>query len=130
MRKLLSTLLTIILFQTSIFAFPVSFPFLYFSNTTTKATIGNGKIIVGGQEQTEEDLQGLNRDVNNSQTITKDQITAALDAELNVDITFLASLADAIYNGDPSKISVVKDFNKAKEKINEIKQKIQEILKN
>ena len=130
MRKLLSTLLTIILFQTSIFAFPVSFPFLYFSNTTTKATIGNGKIIVGGQEQTEEDLQGLNRDVNNSQTITKDQITAALDAELNVDITFLVSLADAIYNGDPSKISVVKDYNKAKKSINEIKQKIQEILKN
>ncbi len=96
----------------------------------TKATIGNGKIIVGGQEQTEEDLQGLNRDVNNSQTITKDQITAALDAELNVDITFLVSLADAIYNGDPSKISVVKDYNKAKKSINEIKQKIQEILKN
>jgi len=96
----------------------------------TKATIGNGKIIVGGQEQTEEDLQGLNRDVNNSQTITKDQITAALDAELNVDVKLLVSLADAIYNGDPSKISVVKDFNKAKEKINEIKQKIQEILKN
>ncbi|WP_372520996.1 hypothetical protein [Candidatus Ruminimicrobiellum ovillum] len=96
----------------------------------TKATIGNGKIIVGGQEQTEEDLQGLNRDVNNSQTITKEQITAALDAELNVDITFLVSLADAIYNGDPSKISVVKDYNKAKKSINEIKQKIQEILKN
>ena len=130
MRKLLSTLLTIILFQTSIFAFPVSFPFLYFSNTTTKATIGNGKIIVGGQEQTEEDLQGLNRDVNNSQTITKDQITAALDAELNVDVKLLASLVDAVYNGDANKISVVKDYNKAKKSINEIKQKIQEILKN
>ena len=94
----------------------------------TKATIGNGKIIVGGQEQTEEDLQGLNRDVNNSQTITKDQITAALDAELNVDITFLVSLADAIYNGDPNKLSLVKDYNKAKKSINEIKQKIQEKL--
>ena len=130
MKKLLSTLLTIILFQTSIFAFPVSVPFLYFSNTTTKATIGNGKIIVGGQEQTEEDLQGLNRDVNNSQTITKDQITAALDAELNVDVKLLASLVDAVYNGDANKISVVKDYNKAKKSINEIKQKIQEILKN
>ena len=128
MQKLLSTLLTIIFFQTSIFAFPVSFPFLCFPNTTTKATIGNGKIIVGGQEQTEEDLQGLNRDVNNSQTITKDQITAALDAELNVDITFLVSLADAIYNGDPNKLSLVKDYNKAKKSINEIKQKIQEKL--
>ncbi len=129
MQKLLSTLLTIVLFQTSIFAFPVSFPFLCFSNTTTKATIGNGKIIVGGQEQTEEDLQGLNRDVNNSQTITKDQITAALDAELNVDVKLLASLVDAVYNGDANKISVVKDYNKAKKSINEIKQKIQEKLK-
>ena len=86
----------------------------------TKATIGNGKIIVGGQEQTEEDLQGLNRDVNNSQTITKDQITAALDAELNVDVKLLVSLVDAIYNGDPNKISVVKDYKKVKEKIQEI----------
>ncbi len=128
MQKLLSTLLTIIFFQTSIFAFPVSFPFLCFPNTTTKATIGNGKIIVGGQEQTEEDLQGLNRDVNNSQTITKDQITAALDAELNVDIKLLVSLVDAIYNGDPNKLSLVKDYNKAKKSINEIKQKIQEKL--
>ena len=128
MQKLLSTLLTIIFFQTSIFAFPVSFPFLCFPNTTTKATIGNGKIIVGGQEQTEEDLQGLNRDVNNSQTITKDQITAALDAELNVDVKLLVSLVDAIYNGDPNKLSLVKDYNKAKKSINEIKQKIQEKL--
>ncbi len=92
----------------------------------TKATIGNGKIIVGGQEQTEEDLQGLNRDVNNSQTITKDQITAALDAELNVDVKLLVSLVDAIYNGDPNKLSLVKDYNKAKKSINEIKQKIKE----
>jgi len=53
-----------------------------------------------------------------------------LDAELNVDITFLVSLADAIYNGDPNKLSLVKDYNKAKKSINEIKQKIQEILKN
>jgi len=129
MQKLLSTLLTIILFQTSIFSFPVSFPSLCFSNTTTKATIGKGKIIVGGQEQSSEALSDLNRDTTNSQTITKDQITADLNAELNVDVKLLASLVDAVYNGDANKISVVKDYNNTKNKIKEIKQKIQEKLK-
>jgi hypothetical protein len=42
----------------------------------TKATI-----IVGSEEQTE--LSGLNRDVNNSQEITKDLITGALDYYIN-----------------------------------------------
>ena len=95
---------------------------------TTKATIGKGTIIVNNKEQTEQDLSGLNRDTTKTQQITKDQITAALDADLNVDIKLLTSLFDAAYNGDSEKISVVKDYKKAKKEINEIKQKIQEKL--
>ncbi|WP_428897781.1 hemagluttinin repeat-containing protein [Parelusimicrobium proximum] len=53
---------------------------------STKATIGQGRIIIGGSEATEEQLEGLNRDVNASQEITKDMITGALDASLSVDL--------------------------------------------
>ena len=87
----------------------------------TKATIGKGTIIVGGNEQSSEDLKDLNREVTKSQQITKDQKTAALDADINVDIKLLTSLFDAAYNGDANKISVVKDYQKAKKEINEIK---------
>jgi hypothetical protein len=45
---------------------------------TTMATIGAGKIIVAGQEKTE--LENVNRDLNNTQITTKDQITGALNA--------------------------------------------------
>ncbi|WP_144412044.1 hypothetical protein [Endomicrobium proavitum] len=51
----------------------------------TKATIGNGTIIISGVEQTENDLQGLNRDVTNAQETTKDIITGALDASATID---------------------------------------------
>ena len=162
MKKLLSILLTIIFFQTQVFAFSIPivpqifFPAGQYDNDSslrtglpvdatgakvtlkeqgkekeqlTKATIGKGTIIVGGKEQTSEDLKDLNRDTTKTQELTKDQITAALDADLNVDIKLLTSLFDAAYNGDVNKISVVKDYKKAKKEINEIKQKIQEKLK-
>ena len=68
---------------------------LSFKNTgneteqTTKATIGEGTIIVGGVEQT--DLAGLNRDMTDSQTITKDMTTGALDASVTIDNRLLTS---------------------------------------
>ncbi|AKL98222.1 hemagglutinin repeat-containing protein [Endomicrobium proavitum] len=52
---------------------------------TTKATIGNGTIIIGGVEQTENDLQGLNRNTETTQETTKDIITGALDASATID---------------------------------------------
>ncbi|GMO63833.1 MAG: hypothetical protein Ta2D_10690 [Rickettsiales bacterium] len=65
----------------------------------TKATIGNGTIIIGEQEQTE--LAGLNRDASNSQKITKDQITGALDGNMSVD--------NRIFT-DNGRESIVNDF--------------------
>ncbi len=50
---------------------------------TTHATIGNGNITVGGE--TNPELAGLNRDTDNVQEITKDQITGSLDASVTVD---------------------------------------------
>jgi hypothetical protein len=56
------------------------------SEQINKATIGQGTIIVGGVEQTENDLKGLNRDVSQSQVITKENyITGALDASVTID---------------------------------------------
>ncbi|WP_158409008.1 M23 family metallopeptidase [Endomicrobium proavitum] len=52
---------------------------------TTKATIGNGTIIISGVEQTENDLQGLNRNTETTQETTKDIITGALDASATID---------------------------------------------
>ena len=57
----------------------------YEKEQETRATIGQGTIIVGGVEQTDDDLTGLNRDVNNAQEITKDMITAALDGSVTID---------------------------------------------
>ena len=136
MKKILSTLLTILFFQTQIFAFSIPIvPQIFFSagkydnsslrtgfpidatgakvtlkeqgkekEQTTKATIGKGTIIVGGNEQSSEDLKDLNREVSNSQTLTKDQITAALDADINVDIRFITSLIDVAINCYPVKL--------------------------
>lgn len=50
---------------------------------TTHATIGAGNITVGGD--TNPELAGLNRDVDNSQEITRDEITGALDGSVTVD---------------------------------------------
>lgn len=53
---------------------------------TTKATLGNGSVIVGGKDISEhEALADVNRDINNSQEITKDQERGGLDANVTVD---------------------------------------------
>ncbi len=81
----------------------------------TRATIGNGTITTGVQSYTKEldengnetgkliavdgktldnndpTIAGLNRDVNNSQEITKDMITGALDGSMTVDNRVLTS---------------------------------------
>ncbi|MGN0929306.1 MAG: hypothetical protein ACI4N3_01560 [Alphaproteobacteria bacterium] len=49
----------------------------------THATIGSGNITVGGE--TNSDLEGLNRDVERAQEITKDKITGALDGSMTID---------------------------------------------
>ncbi|MFY0639798.1 MAG: hemagglutinin repeat-containing protein [Bermanella sp.] len=49
---------------------------------TTKATIGNGNVTVGGDQLAE---GNVNRDVNNSQEITKDHELGGLDATVTVD---------------------------------------------
>ncbi len=55
---------------------------------TTYATIGNGSITVGGEEQT--DIAGLNRDITNAQEITKDIELGGLDASVTVDHRLLS----------------------------------------
>ncbi len=51
----------------------------------TRATIGEGNITIEGKEATEEQTDGLNRDTENTQEITKDQVTGALDYNITVD---------------------------------------------
>ena len=53
----------------------------------TRATIGLGNITIGNNTQTNDSelLAGLNRNVNNSQEITKDIITGALDGSMTID---------------------------------------------
>ena len=55
----------------------------YIHRAVTHATIGAGNITVGGD--TNPELAGLNRDVDNSQEITRDEITGALDGSVTVD---------------------------------------------
>ena len=55
----------------------------YNKEQITRATIGAGGIIVGGVSNPE--LDGLNRNVENAQEITKDMITGALDTTANID---------------------------------------------
>ncbi|AKL98199.1 hemagglutinin repeat-containing protein [Endomicrobium proavitum] len=54
---------------------------------TTKATIGNGTIIINGEviASESEAIHGLNRDITNTQETTKDIITGALDASATID---------------------------------------------
>jgi len=68
---------------------------------TTKATLGQGNITIGGQAATQEQLSGLNRDVTNSQTVTKDQITSALNASVTIDNRVFTSAGRA---------SIISDF--------------------
>jgi filamentous hemagglutinin len=52
----------------------------------TYATIGKGSITVGGVELEDDDnmLAGLNRDIDNVQELTKNELTGALDANLTI----------------------------------------------
>lgn len=55
----------------------------------TNATIGQGQITIGGAEATADQLAGLNRNIDASQVITKDELTGGLDAGLTVDLRLL-----------------------------------------
>ena len=52
----------------------------------TRATVGEGNITIDGKEATEEQTDGLNRDRQNTQEITKDQATGATDYNITVDL--------------------------------------------
>ncbi|XTP68086.1 hypothetical protein Dip518_000058 [Parelusimicrobium proximum] len=58
----------------------------YDKEQLTKATIGEGTIIIKGEEQSEdsEAIDGLNRDLDATQVITRDEETGGLDAEITV----------------------------------------------
>lgn len=51
------------------------------NESTTHATIGKGNIEVAD----ESDISGINRDINKTETVTKDEITGALDATVTLD---------------------------------------------
>lgn len=53
----------------------------------TNATIGQGSIVIGGEEAGE--IDGLNRDITKSQKLIKDELTGGLDAGLTVDLRLL-----------------------------------------
>ena len=100
---------------------------------TTKATIGNGKITIGGHTLTDnetitqdgtivaksEENTGINRDVNNSQEITKNETTGGWNVDVSLNIPELLDLIDK----GPEQYT--KDqINKAKENINKVKEQI------
>ena len=102
---------------------------------TTKATIGNGKITIGGHTLTDnetitqdgtivaksEENTGINRDVNNSQEITKNETTGGWNIDVSVNIPELLDLIDK----GPEQYT--KDqIDKAKENINKVKEKIEQ----
>ncbi len=51
----------------------------------TRATVGDGAIIIAGEDATSEELEGLNRDVDKAQEVTRDQITGASDYSVTID---------------------------------------------
>jgi hypothetical protein len=73
------------------------------SEQATRATVGQGNIVVKGTEIEPEDL---NREIANSQNITKDQITGALDAGLTIDNRLLSEAGREEIAGD------IKNFGK------------------
>jgi hypothetical protein len=60
----------------------------------TRATVGEGEIVIDGQEASPEQLEGLNRDIEKAQEITKDQVTGALDYSLTVDHKIAAEVLE------------------------------------
>mgnify|MGYP003134694695 FL=1 len=64
---------------------------------TTHATIGQGQIVVAGKEQ--DTVEGLNRDLESSQKLTRDQAIGGLNASVTVDHRLLSSEGrDSIVN--------------------------------
>ncbi len=78
----------------------------------THATIGQGNIEVADGS----DVSNINRDINNVQEITKDQITGALDATVTVDNRILSLVA---FNTDGVK-DIAKDFENLTDNIKQI----------
>ncbi|WP_428897775.1 hemagluttinin repeat-containing protein [Parelusimicrobium proximum] len=70
----------------------------YDKEQLTKATIGEGTIIIDGEEQEAEDLEGLNRDLDATQVITRDEETGGLDAEITVSNDWFTRPGDKIKN--------------------------------
>ncbi|WP_428897874.1 hemagluttinin repeat-containing protein [Parelusimicrobium proximum] len=66
----------------------------------TKATIGEGTIIIKGEEQANESeaLDGLNRDLESTQVITRDEETGGLDAEITVSNDWFTRPEDKLKN--------------------------------
>ena len=85
----------------------------------TRATIRNGNITIANNNI--EDIkdsegnnlyQNLNRDVNNSQEITKDQITGALDGSVTIDNRILLGFIEQnVYERDEKTGEILKDEN-------------------
>ncbi|WP_428897866.1 filamentous hemagglutinin family N-terminal domain-containing protein [Parelusimicrobium proximum] len=73
----------------------------------TKATIGEGTIIIDGEEQDNdsEALEGLNRDLESSQAITRDEKTGGLNYTITVDHA-IAAKAITIVGSEALKIGV------------------------
>jgi len=76
---------------------------------TTKATIGNGVVTAGGQSlASQTDLSNVNREVSNSQEVTKDLELGGLDANVTID--------NRIFTEEGRK-SIANDFEQSKELI-------------
>ncbi len=61
------------------------------SNSTTKATIGNGTININGSSATKEQIIDLNRDITQTETNKKTVITSDFDAELKIPTMILTN---------------------------------------
>ena len=66
----------------------------------TKATIGNGNITIGGNTATTAQLAGVNRDINNTEEITRDIIDGALNASVTIDNRLLSKEGRASIKDD------------------------------
>ena len=82
----------------------------------TRATIGDGEIIVGGVSNPE--LDGLNRDTSKVQEITKDMTTGTLDATASIDNRVFTeegrnSIADEHEDLKENTITILKDMSVA-----------------
>jgi filamentous hemagglutinin len=87
------------------------------SEQINRATVGKGVVEVDGEEKTNEQLTGLNRDVNKSQELTKEMITGALDGSVTID--------NRVFTEEGRK-SIVKDFKEAGKNLEQIYENITE----